>query len=71
MSQLSIDKQVELSDKIAFAIHEIVYSTFAENKYNERIVEHNQTSENSSQYDFRFNYFVNQLTDNVITEDIN
>lgn len=32
---------------------------------NERIVEHNQSSENSSQYDFRFNYFVNQLTDNV------
>lgn len=71
MNQLPIDKQVELSDKIAFAIHEVVYSTFAENKYNERIDEHNQTGENSSQYDFRFNYFVNQLTDNVITEDIN
>ncbi|MDK9863573.1 DUF6038 family protein [Staphylococcus equorum] len=71
MNQLPIDKQVELSDKIAFAIHETIYSTFAENKYNERIVEQNQTSENSSQYDFRFNYFVNQLTDNVITEDIN
>ena len=25
MSQLPIDKQVELSDKIAFAIHEAVY----------------------------------------------
>lgn len=71
MNQLPIDKQVELSDKIAFAIHETIYSTFAEIKYNERIAEHNQTSENSSQYDFRFNYFVNQLTDNVITEDIN
>lgn len=71
MSQLPIDKQVELSDKIAFAIHEVVYSTFSENKYNERISGGNQTSENSSQYDFRFSYFVNQLTDNVITEDIN
>ncbi|MGT2596830.1 DUF6038 family protein [Staphylococcus aureus] len=71
INQLPIDKQVELSDKIAFAIHETIYSTFAEIKYNERIAEHNQTSENSSQYDFRFNYFVNQLTDNVITEDIN
>lgn len=71
MSQLLIDKQVELSDKIAFAIHEVVYSTFAENKYNERISEGNQTSENSSQYDFRFSYYVNQLMDNVITEDIN
>ena len=70
MSQLPIDKQVELSDKIALAIHEVVYSTFAENKYNEQIDEHNQTSEKSSQHDFRNNYFVNQLTDNVITEDI-
>src|SRR5699024_1989736 len=68
MSQLTIDKQVELSDKIAFAIHEVVYSTFSESKYNERIDEHNQTSEKSSQYDFRYNYFVNQLIDNVITE---
>ena len=29
MNQLPIDKQVELSDKIAFAIHETIYSTFA------------------------------------------
>lgn len=71
MSQLPIDKQVELSDKIAFAIHEAVYSTFSESKYNERINEHTQTSEKSSQHDFRYNYFVNQLTDNVVTEDIN
>ncbi|UXR76269.1 DUF6038 family protein [Staphylococcus sp. IVB6233] len=70
MSQLPIDKQVELSDKIALAINEVVYSTFSESKYNERIDEHNQTSEKSSQHDFRYNYFVNQLTDNVITEGI-
>lgn len=71
MSQLPIDKRVELSDKNAIAIHEVVYSTFSENKYNERISGDNQTSENLIQYDFRFNYFVNQLTNNVITEDIN
>src|SRR5699024_858493 len=71
MSQLPIDKQVELSDKIALAIHEAIYSTFSESKYNERINEHTQTSEKSSQHDFRYNYFVNQLTDNVVTEDIN
>ena len=69
MNQLPIDKQVVLSDKIAVVIHETIYSAFAENKYNEKIVELNQTSENSSKYDFRFNYFLNQLTDNVITEE--
>ncbi|SUM30934.1 Uncharacterised protein [Staphylococcus gallinarum] len=61
MSQLPIDKQVELSDKIALAIHEVVYSTFSESKYNERIDEHNQTSEKSSQYDFRYNYFCKSI----------
>ncbi|WP_242688944.1 DUF6038 family protein [Staphylococcus simiae] len=70
MNQLSIDKQVELSNRISLAIHETIYSMFAEGKYNERIIEHNQTSESSSLHDFRFNYLLNQFNDDVITEDI-
>ena len=71
MSQLPIDKQVELSDKIALAIHETIYSTFMRSSIMKGLLSIIKQVKTQVSMIFRFNYFVNQLTDNVITEDIN